>query len=151
MDALHKKIGQTVQVPGQLARGRARPAWAPGRCGSPGTTVSPAFGLPAFANTDLGSGAVVATSLLSGITGDTGCNGHITCYNYLLLRVRPGTDLGADAAVLSARAAQHQCPPGQVHGLTPPTSGPATSGTSRACGTPRSSWPRCSPCSPSAP
>ena len=112
LHVLHKKVGQTVQV---------RVIWRGGVAGPPvtrtmritGTTVFPAFGLPALANTDLGSGAVVATSLLSGITGDTGCNGHITCYNYLLLRVRPGTDLGADAAVLSARAAQHQCPPGQ--------------------------------------
>ena len=78
-----------------------------------GTTVFPAFGLPALASTDLGSGAVVATSLLSGITADTGCTGEQTCYNFLLLRLRPGTRVDGVSATLLARAARAGCPPGQ--------------------------------------
>jgi hypothetical protein len=110
--ALHKGVGQTVRV---------RVTWRGGVAGPPltrtlritGMAVLPAFGLPALAGTDLGSGAVVATALLSGITTNTGCDGHVTCYNYLLLRMRPGTDVGADAAVLRTRIAHSDCPPGQ--------------------------------------
>jgi hypothetical protein len=110
--ALGKHVGQTVRV---------RVTWRGGVAGPPavktmritGTAVFPAFGLPSFASTDLGSGAVVATSLLSGTTKDTGCTGRPTCYNFLLLRLRPGTSASGTAATLLARAAQADCPPGQ--------------------------------------
>jgi ABC-type lipoprotein release transport system permease subunit len=74
--------------------------------------VLPAFGLPSLAGTDLGSGAVVATPLLSGITAGTGCVGTVTCYNFFLLRYRDGAVPATAAATLQARAAQHNCPPG---------------------------------------
>jgi ABC-type antimicrobial peptide transport system permease subunit len=110
--ALGKHVGQTVRV---------QVTWRGGDAGPPairtmritGTAVFPAFGLPPFASTDLGSGAVVATSLLSGTTPDTGCTGGQTCYNFLLLRLRPGTSASGTAATLLARAAQAHCPPGQ--------------------------------------
>ena len=110
--ALGKTVGQTVHV---------QVTWQGGTAGKPairtlritGATVLPAFGVPSLASTDLGSGAVVATSLLSGITDITGCTGQQTCYNFLLLRLRPGADLNAITATLLARAAQAQCPPGQ--------------------------------------
>ena len=110
--ALGKHVGETVRV---------QVTWRGGVAGPPvtrtmritGTAVFPAFGLPSLASTDLGSGAVVATSLLSGITEDTGCTGRQTCYNFLLLRLRPGTGLDGVATTLLARAARAGCPPGQ--------------------------------------
>jgi hypothetical protein len=110
--ALHKTIGQTVKV---------RVSWRGGVAGPPttstmritGTAVLPAFGVPAMPATDLGIGAVVATSLLSGTTAATGCDGRVTCYNFLLLRYRPGTGRAATAAALLTRAARVGCPPGQ--------------------------------------
>jgi predicted lysophospholipase L1 biosynthesis ABC-type transport system permease subunit len=75
--------------------------------------VFPAFGLPALAGTNLGTGAVVTTPLLSGITADTGCKGQITCYNFFLLRYRDGAIPATAAATLLARTAQEHCPPGQ--------------------------------------
>lgn len=110
--ALGKHVGQTVRV---------QVTWRGGVAGPPvtrtmqitGTAVFPAFGLPSLASTDLGSGAVVATSLLSGITADTGCTGRQTCYNFLLLRLRPGTSPDGVATTLLARAARGGCPPGQ--------------------------------------
>ena len=67
--ALHRSIGQTVQV---------GVTWTGGVPGPPGTrtmritgtVVLPAFGLPSLAGTDLGSGAVVASPLLSGSHGE---------------------------------------------------------------------------------
>ena len=73
----------------------------------------PAFGLPSLASTDLGSGAVVDTSLLSGITEDTGCAGTQTCYNFMLLRLKPGADRDGIGTTLLKRAAQGGCTPGQ--------------------------------------
>jgi hypothetical protein len=110
--ALGKHVGETVRV---------QVTWRGGVAGPPitrtmritGTAVFPAFGLPSLASTDLGSGAVVATSLLSGITADTGCTGRQTCYNFLLLRLRPGTSLDGVATTLLALAARAGCPPGQ--------------------------------------
>jgi hypothetical protein len=110
--ALHRSVGQIVQVQVTWTGG------VPGRA-SPramritGTVVLPAFGLPALAGTDLGSGAVVAAPLLSGITTDTGCDRTITCYNFFLLRYRDGTIPATAAAALATRAAQAGCPPGQ--------------------------------------
>jgi hypothetical protein len=110
--ALHRSVGQTVQVQVTWAGG------VPGPAGTramriTGTVVLPAFGLPSLAGTDLGSGAVVATPLLSGITADTGCDGSITCYNFFLLRYHDGTIPATAAATLAASAAQAGCPPGQ--------------------------------------
>ncbi len=110
--ALHRSVGQTVEV---------RVTWTGGVAGPPGTrtmritgtVVLPAFGVPALTATDLGTGAVVTTPLLSGITTDTGCDGTITCYNFFLLRYRDGTIPATAAATMLARAAQAGCPPGQ--------------------------------------
>ena len=114
-----------------------------------GTTVFPAFGLPALASTDLGSGAVVATSLLSGITADTGCTGEQTCYNFLLLRLRPGTRVDGVSATLLARAARAGCPPGQCTMTADQRPGEVRDYA--ALGTPRSRSARCSRCSRSVP
>jgi hypothetical protein len=110
--ALGKTVGQTVRVTVTFRTvGSAPPPTRTLRI--TGTTVFPAFDVPALSATDLGSGAVVATSLLTGETSDTGCDGKQTCYNFLLLRLRPGADAGKIAATLLARATQAGCGPGQ--------------------------------------
>jgi hypothetical protein len=110
--ALHRSVGQTVEVQVTFAGGVAgRPGTRTMRI--TGTVVLPAFGVPALAATDLGSGAVLTTPLLSGITADTGCDGSITCYNFFLLRYRDGAVPASAAATLQARAAKAGCPPGQ--------------------------------------
>src|SRR5262249_34427562 len=40
------------------------------------------------------------------------CTGGITCYNFFLLRYRPGTDLRLAAAQLNRAATRSHCPPG---------------------------------------
>ena len=110
--ALHRSVGQTVEVRVTFAGGVAGPA-VTRTMRITGTVVLPAFGVPALAATDLGIGAVVTTPLLSGITTDTGCDGTITCYNFFLLRYRDGAVPATAAATLLARAAQKGCPPGQ--------------------------------------
>jgi len=107
--ALHRQVGQTVRVAVTVATGdEATDVPRPMRV--VGTAVFPDFGLPEFSDTDLGSGALVATPLLSETMPETGCTGGVTCYNFFLLRYRPGTDAGeANARLLTA--AQHAgCP-----------------------------------------
>ncbi len=100
-----------------------------------GTVVLPAFGLPALPGTDLGTGAVVATPLLSGITADTGCTGQITCYNYFLLRYRDGIVPPRPRPSCSRAPRRTTARPGSAP--SPPTSGQARSRTTRESGTPR--------------
>ena len=78
-----------------------------------GEAVFPDFGLPALSDTDLGSGALVATSLLSEGGQSKTCPERITCYDFFLLRYRPGTDAAAAAATLiTAATIKAHCPPG---------------------------------------
>ena len=98
--ALHRQLGQTVQVevrriaiPGPATQLTMRIV---------GVAVLPSFGLYVLSSTDLGTGAVVSASLLSLPFKPTGCTGRVTCYNFFLLRYRPGTDLTAAADRLTA-------------------------------------------------
>ena len=75
-----------------------------------GVAVFPSFGLYVLSATDLGIGAAISASLLSIPFAPTGCAGHITCYNFFLLRYRPGTDLTTAAARLTAAATKVGCP-----------------------------------------
>jgi FtsX-like permease family len=109
---LHRSVGQTVRVQVTWRGGvPGPPGWRTMRI--TGTVVLPAFGVPALAGTDLGSGAVVTAPLLSGITADTGCDGTITCYNFFLLRYRNGAVPATAEATLLSQAAKAGCPPGQ--------------------------------------
>jgi hypothetical protein len=109
--ALHRQLGQTVQVvvsltgpsPGPATRHTMRIV---------GVAVLPSFGLYVLSSTDLGTGAVVSTSLLSIPSPAARCTGHVTCYNFFLLRYRPGTDLIAAAARLTAAVTKAGCPIG---------------------------------------
>ncbi len=109
--ALHRQLGQTVQVvvsltgpsPGPATRHTMRIV---------GEAVFASFGLYILSGTDLGTGAVVSASLLSAPSRPTGCIAHVTCYNFFLLRYRPGTDLTTAAARLTAATTKAGCPIG---------------------------------------
>jgi ABC-type antimicrobial peptide transport system permease subunit len=108
--AIHRQLGQTVRVVanrvatfGPVTKRTMRIV---------GVAVFPGFGRGAFAATDLGAGAAVTASVLSEPSPMTGCAGHVTCYNFFLLRYRPGTDTAAAAARLTASAIARGCPPG---------------------------------------
>jgi FtsX-like permease family len=80
-----------------------------------GVTVLPAFGRGTFTPTGLGTGAVTKASVLSVLsvpTATTLCHTKATCYNFFLLRYRPGTDASAAAATLTASITRAGCPPG---------------------------------------
>jgi hypothetical protein len=107
--ALHRAVGQTVRVAVTVPTGKGGPG-APRVMRVVGTAVFPDFGLPGFSDTDLGSGALVATPLLSETMPETGCTGGVTCYNFFLLRYRPGTDAGQANARLLATVQHAGCP-----------------------------------------
>jgi FtsX-like permease family/MacB-like periplasmic core domain len=75
-----------------------------------GSVVLASFGVGGGSETDLGTGAVVAASVLS--QPGAGCSARETCYNFFLLRYRPGTDLRAASAQLKAAVTRAGCPPG---------------------------------------
>jgi FtsX-like permease family len=112
LTTLGKSVGQTVRVQVTFRGGTGGPSTTR-TLRITGATVLPAFGVPSLASTDLGNGAVVDTSLLSGITADTGCTGKQTCYNFVLLRLRPGANRDGIGTTLLKRAAQGGCTPGQ--------------------------------------
>jgi hypothetical protein len=76
-----------------------------------GSAVFAAFHVGGNTPTDLGTGAVVAASVLSQ-PSPPGCPGRATCYNFFLLRYRPGTDLRVAAAEVNRAATRAGCPPG---------------------------------------
>jgi ABC-type antimicrobial peptide transport system permease subunit len=81
-----------------------------------GVVVLPNFGRGTFTPTDLGNGAVVTAAVLSersAPNNETLCTTSATCYNFFLLRYRPGSDAAAVAARLTAAAQAGGCPPGQ--------------------------------------
>lgn len=57
----------------------------------------------------LGNGAVVTASTFSLAPGN-GCSSPATCYNFVLVRYRPGTNLDASSASLTAVATATGCP-----------------------------------------
>ncbi len=108
--AVHRQLGQTVRVvvnrvttTGPVTQRTMRIV---------GEAVFPSFGRGSFAATDLGNGAAVAASVLSEPFPGTGCGAGSTCYNFFLVRYRPGTDLDAAAARLTAAVTAAGCPPG---------------------------------------
>src|SRR5271165_7490763 len=108
MRAIHRRLGQTVQVavdlvstPGPVVERTMRIV---------GVAVLPAFSRGGFASTDLGTGAVVSASVLSEPFAGANCTKDETCYSFFLLRYRPGTSLTAATARLRALAAVLGCP-----------------------------------------
>jgi putative ABC transport system permease protein len=113
MRAVHARLGQDVRVAVDFSTGvvtagsqRARTMRVVGE------VVFADFGLDTLSDTDLGSGAVVAASLLSEGGQSPTCPAQVTCYDFFLLRYRPGTDAAAAAATLLTAVTKADCPPG---------------------------------------
>jgi hypothetical protein len=77
-----------------------------------GVGVFPGFSRGSFAATDLGNGAAVTAPVLSEPDPQTGCSARTVCYNFFLLRYRPGTNLNATAKRLTVAVTAAGCPPG---------------------------------------
>jgi ABC-type antimicrobial peptide transport system permease subunit len=110
---LHRQLGQTVQVAVDKVS-TLGPA-TPHTMRIVGVAVLPAFSRGSFPPTDLGTGAIVPASVLSvrsSPNATTLCFTNATCYNFFLLRYRPGTDLTAAAARLTAAVTRAGCPVG---------------------------------------
>ena len=111
--ALHRQLGQTVQVAVNKASTLGPATSHTMRI--VGVAVLPAFSRGSFPPTDLGTGAIVPASVLSvrsSPNATTACFTSATCYNFFLLRYRPGTDLSVAAAQLTAAVTKAGCPPG---------------------------------------
>jgi ABC-type antimicrobial peptide transport system permease subunit len=76
-----------------------------------GVVVLPKFARGTFEPTGLGAGAVVTTSVLTEPNRSSGCAGPL-CYNFFLLRYRPGTDQAAQNAGLTKALRAAGCPIG---------------------------------------
>jgi hypothetical protein len=79
-----------------------------------GVAVFPLFTPAAQTATDLGTGAAISVPLLSaqsGLGSSLGCNSYATCYNFFLIRYKPGTDLDAAAARLTRAVTAAGCVP----------------------------------------
>jgi ABC-type antimicrobial peptide transport system permease subunit len=100
---IRSRVGQTVPVVVNGTRRAMRIV---------GVAVLASFSRGGYSATDLGNGAVVAASALSVPFPQGGCTGKLTCYNFVLVRYKPGTDLPAAAARLTARLLATGCPPG---------------------------------------
>ena len=97
------RLGQRVEVS------------ANGRTPSPmrvvGSAVLAGFSVGGGSATDLGTGAVVPASVLSQPNAPF-CGPPQTCYNFFLLRYRPGTDLRAAGRRLQTVVTRAGCPRG---------------------------------------
>ena len=118
MRAVHARLGQAVRVTvNQVANPPSYPR-ASQMMRVVGEAVFPAFSRGAFTPTDLGTGAAVPAAVLSERSPQTGCAGRVTCYNFILLRYPPGTDLGAAGARLTTTLTRKGCPPGSCLATT---------------------------------
>jgi ABC-type antimicrobial peptide transport system permease subunit len=110
--AVHRRLGQTVQVVVNALDGSMGTTNAQLTMRVVGVAVFPSFDLVGMAGTDLGTGAAVSVPLLSAqsaLPPGFGCNAHVTCHNFFLIRYKPGTDLGAAAARLTKAATAAGC------------------------------------------
>ena len=76
-----------------------------------GVATFPLFSQATAAPTDLGTGAAVTARLLS-VPDPPLCAGTSTCYNFVLIRYRPGINLPAATARLAATVTRAGCQPG---------------------------------------
>ena len=78
-----------------------------------GEAVFPAFSQGSFTETDLGTGALVAESVINPAGGGGGCTIQDTCYNFVLLRYHPGFDGVEASRALQRAVVAAGCPPGE--------------------------------------
>jgi hypothetical protein len=109
MDDLGLRLGQSVQVTANHENSPTEDKTAAMRI--VGVVVLPLFARGGFAPTGLGTGAVVTDSVLSEPAPSSGCAGPL-CYNFFLLRYRPGTDMAAQDAGLTQALRASGCPIG---------------------------------------
>jgi hypothetical protein len=112
--AIHARLGETIPVSVE--------AFAAGQPSMrrdmrvTGVVALPAFGRGTFSPTDLGTGAVTTASVLSVPATPESTSLCVsktaTCYNFFLLRYRPGTDPTAAAAALTSATTKAGCPQG---------------------------------------
>jgi FtsX-like permease family/MacB-like periplasmic core domain len=112
--AIGAHLGQTVTVTiNQDTTGGPGPAR---RMRVVGVAILPAFSRGSFAPTGLGTGAVLPAIVLSAGTRegttDSPCKPGGLCYNFFLLRYKPGTDLAAEAAMITHVLQANGCPVG---------------------------------------
>jgi hypothetical protein len=110
MSAAHVRIGQDIPVVINHTAVTGPPVTRSMRV--VGEVILPAFSRGAFNPTDLGTGALLAASVLSESQPASGCPASGTCYNFFLVRYRPGTNEAAAAAALTTLATRSGCPPG---------------------------------------
>ncbi|HEY7262038.1 MAG TPA: FtsX-like permease family protein [Trebonia sp.] len=115
--AIGAHLGQTIPV-------TVNQVVVSGRQGIPlrmrvvGIAVLPAFSRGSFSPTGLGTGAVLPATVLSKTEANPGdpatasCASGGTCYNFFLLRYRPGADLAAWAATITGHLRASGCPVG---------------------------------------
>ena len=114
--AFGARLGQTVTV--TVDQDITGGPGIPHRMHIVGVAVLPAFSRGSFAPTGLGTGAVLPAAVLSSSvesqsqTATLGCTPSVTCYNFILLRYKPGADLAADAARITATLRKSGCPVG---------------------------------------
>src|SRR5215831_11767354 len=102
LQTLGLHLGQRVRIE---ANGRTYPMRIVG------SAIFASFGVGGGSATDLGTGAAVAASVLSQ-PNPPFCTAGETCYNFFLLRYRPGTDLRMAAAQVTRATTHAKCPPG---------------------------------------
>ena len=102
MRSLRLRPGQRVPV---TIGSRSRPMRVVG------VAVFPLFSQATSAATDLGTGAAVAASVLSEPDPPL-CAGDLTCYNFVLIRFKPGASRRSAVAGLAAAVARAGCPRG---------------------------------------
>jgi hypothetical protein len=111
MAAAHVRIGQDIRVVINHTAVTGPPM--PRTMRVTGEVILPAFSRGSFNPTDLGTGALLTASVLSEPDPHPGspCQSG-TCYNFFLLRFRPGTNQTSAAATLTALATRAGCPSG---------------------------------------
>jgi len=110
--AVHASLGQTIPVEADLLSGDV----VRRDMRVVGIVVLPDFGRGSLTPAGLGTGAVTTaavTSTQSVPAATTLCFSKTApCYNFFLVRLRPGTDLSAVTATLTGAATKAGCPPG---------------------------------------
>jgi len=109
MAAAHARIGQDIPVVINHTAVTGPPVTRSMRV--VGEVILPAFSRGSFNATDLGTGALLSASVLSEPQPGSPCESG-TCYNFFLLRYRPGTNPASAAATVTALVTRAGCPPG---------------------------------------
>jgi len=109
MTAARARIGQDIPVVINHAAVTGPPVTRTMRV--VGEVILPAFSRGSFTPTDLGTGAMLTASVLSEPQRNSPCPSG-TCYNFFLVRYRPGTDEASAAVTLTTLATRAGCPPG---------------------------------------